>query len=95
MLTLLIVRIFVFVHTAGDRLLEVDGTNLRGVTHQQAVECLKRTGEVFTNKNMHTSSVKNVNLMMFLIGYVFQERRASIHVCVMNHFRAETVKFSD
>uniref|UniRef100_A0A3B3B8S7 PDZ domain-containing protein n=1 Tax=Oryzias melastigma TaxID=30732 RepID=A0A3B3B8S7_ORYME len=28
------------------RLLEVDGSNLRGVTHQQAVECLKRTGEV-------------------------------------------------
>uniref|UniRef100_A0A8C7YK97 Uncharacterized protein n=1 Tax=Oryzias sinensis TaxID=183150 RepID=A0A8C7YK97_9TELE len=32
----------------GDRLLEVDGSNLRGVTHQQAVECLKRTGEVCT-----------------------------------------------
>ncbi|XP_056290866.1 FERM and PDZ domain-containing protein 2 isoform X2 [Pseudoliparis swirei] len=30
----------------GDRLLEVDGSNLRGVTHHQAVECLKRTGEV-------------------------------------------------
>ncbi|XP_012735983.2 tyrosine-protein phosphatase non-receptor type 13 [Fundulus heteroclitus] len=30
----------------GDRLLEVDGSNLRGVTHQQAVECLKRSGEV-------------------------------------------------
>ncbi|XP_063048158.1 FERM and PDZ domain-containing protein 2 [Engraulis encrasicolus] len=30
----------------GDRLLEVDGNNLRGVTHRQAVECLKRTGEV-------------------------------------------------
>ncbi|XP_034008310.1 tyrosine-protein phosphatase non-receptor type 13 [Trematomus bernacchii] len=30
----------------GDRLLEVDGSNLRGVTHPQAVECLKRTGEV-------------------------------------------------
>uniref|UniRef100_UPI003AAC9320 tyrosine-protein phosphatase non-receptor type 13 n=1 Tax=Centroberyx gerrardi TaxID=166262 RepID=UPI003AAC9320 len=30
----------------GDRLLEVDGSNLRGVTHKQAVECLKRTGEV-------------------------------------------------
>ncbi|XP_036403195.1 tyrosine-protein phosphatase non-receptor type 13 [Megalops cyprinoides] len=30
----------------GDRLLEVDGFNLRGVTHRQAVECLKRTGEV-------------------------------------------------
>ncbi|CAG09372.1 unnamed protein product, partial [Tetraodon nigroviridis] len=32
----------------GDRLLEVDGTNLKGVTHQQAVECLKKTGEVVT-----------------------------------------------
>ncbi|XP_048061212.1 tyrosine-protein phosphatase non-receptor type 13 isoform X1 [Megalobrama amblycephala] len=30
----------------GDRLLEVDGCNLRSVTHRQAVECLKRTGEV-------------------------------------------------
>ncbi|XP_051507170.1 tyrosine-protein phosphatase non-receptor type 13-like [Myxocyprinus asiaticus] len=30
----------------GDRLLEVDSCNLRGVTHRQAVECLKRTGEV-------------------------------------------------
>ncbi|KAM6956345.1 tyrosine-protein phosphatase non-receptor type 13 [Aplochiton taeniatus] len=30
----------------GDRLLEVDGTNLRGVTHREAVECLKRTREV-------------------------------------------------
>uniref|UniRef100_A0A3Q2DNU1 FERM and PDZ domain containing 2 n=1 Tax=Cyprinodon variegatus TaxID=28743 RepID=A0A3Q2DNU1_CYPVA len=30
----------------GDRLLEVDGSNLRGVTHKQAVECLKRSGEV-------------------------------------------------
>uniref|UniRef100_A0A3Q3KWS3 PDZ domain-containing protein n=1 Tax=Mastacembelus armatus TaxID=205130 RepID=A0A3Q3KWS3_9TELE len=28
-----------------NQLLEVDGSNLRGVTHQQAVECLKRTGE--------------------------------------------------
>uniref|UniRef100_A0A3P8TF40 PDZ domain-containing protein n=1 Tax=Amphiprion percula TaxID=161767 RepID=A0A3P8TF40_AMPPE len=37
---------FAFVHMTGDRLLEVDGSNLRGVTHQQAVECLKRTGEV-------------------------------------------------
>ncbi|XP_013768980.1 tyrosine-protein phosphatase non-receptor type 13 isoform X2 [Pundamilia nyererei] len=30
----------------GDRLLEVDRSNLRGVTHHQAVEFLKRTGEV-------------------------------------------------
>ncbi|XP_037320731.2 tyrosine-protein phosphatase non-receptor type 13 [Pungitius pungitius] len=30
----------------GDRLLEVDGFSLRAVTHNQAVECLKRTGEV-------------------------------------------------
>ncbi|KAL7890005.1 hypothetical protein AOLI_G00022630 [Acnodon oligacanthus] len=32
----------------GDRLLEVDGYNLRGVTHGQAVENLKKTGEVVT-----------------------------------------------
>ncbi|KAI4877633.1 hypothetical protein NFI96_022984 [Prochilodus magdalenae] len=31
-----------------DRLLEVDGCNLRGVTHRQAIECLKKTGEVVT-----------------------------------------------
>uniref|UniRef100_A0A669DBA6 PDZ domain-containing protein n=1 Tax=Oreochromis niloticus TaxID=8128 RepID=A0A669DBA6_ORENI len=37
---------FVFVRMTGDRLLEVDGSNLRGVTHHQAVEFLKRTGEV-------------------------------------------------
>ncbi|XP_030298621.1 tyrosine-protein phosphatase non-receptor type 13 isoform X1 [Sparus aurata] len=30
----------------GDRLLEVDGFDLRAVNHHQAVECLKRTGEV-------------------------------------------------
>ncbi|CAB1343360.1 unnamed protein product, partial [Coregonus sp. 'balchen'] len=30
----------------GDRLLEVDGSNLRDVTHKQAVECLMKTGEV-------------------------------------------------
>ncbi|XP_076022160.1 tyrosine-protein phosphatase non-receptor type 13 [Genypterus blacodes] len=30
----------------GDRLLQVDGSNMRSVTHQRAVDCLKRTGEV-------------------------------------------------
>ncbi|XP_029465498.1 inaD-like protein isoform X1 [Rhinatrema bivittatum] len=30
----------------GDRLLEVDGINLCGVTHKQAVECLKNSGQV-------------------------------------------------
>ncbi|KAF4090352.1 hypothetical protein AMELA_G00050820 [Ameiurus melas] len=30
----------------GDRLLEVNSCNLQGVTHKQAVECLKKTGEV-------------------------------------------------
>uniref|UniRef100_A0A8C4TRY5 FERM and PDZ domain containing 2 n=1 Tax=Erpetoichthys calabaricus TaxID=27687 RepID=A0A8C4TRY5_ERPCA len=30
----------------GDRLLEVDGFSLQAVTHKQAVECLKRTGQV-------------------------------------------------
>lgn len=43
----------------GDRLLEVDGSNLRGVTHQHAVECLKRTGEVDAKKtNIHTHKLK-------------------------------------
>ncbi|KAJ4948878.1 hypothetical protein JOQ06_020401 [Pogonophryne albipinna] len=37
----------------GDRLLEVDGSNLRGVTHPQAVECLKRTGEVYIHTHTH------------------------------------------
>uniref|UniRef100_UPI0037E954CF FERM and PDZ domain-containing protein 2 n=1 Tax=Semicossyphus pulcher TaxID=241346 RepID=UPI0037E954CF len=30
----------------GDRLLEVDGMNFQGFTHQQAVSCLSKTGEV-------------------------------------------------
>ncbi|XP_041125252.1 tyrosine-protein phosphatase non-receptor type 13-like isoform X2 [Polyodon spathula] len=30
----------------GDRLLEVDDISLQGITHKEAVECLKRTGEV-------------------------------------------------
>ncbi|XP_043912687.1 tyrosine-protein phosphatase non-receptor type 13-like [Protopterus annectens] len=32
--------------TKGDRLLEVDGISLRGITHKQAMECLKNTGQV-------------------------------------------------
>uniref|UniRef100_A0A8C4VZC9 FERM and PDZ domain containing 2 n=1 Tax=Gopherus evgoodei TaxID=1825980 RepID=A0A8C4VZC9_9SAUR len=32
--------------TSGDRLLEVDGTSLCGITHKQAVECLKKSGQV-------------------------------------------------
>ncbi|KAJ7987654.1 hypothetical protein DPEC_G00328720 [Dallia pectoralis] len=30
----------------GDRLLEVDGIKVQGLTHQQAIECLEKTGEV-------------------------------------------------
>uniref|UniRef100_A0A8K9XK02 PDZ domain-containing protein n=1 Tax=Oncorhynchus mykiss TaxID=8022 RepID=A0A8K9XK02_ONCMY len=41
----------------GDRLLEVDGSNLRGVTHKQAVECLKKTGEVRCTHTLHLSLV--------------------------------------
>ncbi|KAM9412040.1 FERM and PDZ domain-containing protein 2-like [Salvelinus alpinus] len=33
---------------SGDRLLEVDGIRFQGFTHQQAVECLAKTGEVVT-----------------------------------------------
>ncbi|KAG7226485.1 hypothetical protein INR49_003805 [Caranx melampygus] len=35
------------VHT-GDRVLEVDGVSFQGITYQQAVECLSKTGEVVT-----------------------------------------------
>ncbi|XP_034147959.1 tyrosine-protein phosphatase non-receptor type 13 isoform X2 [Esox lucius] len=31
---------------SGDRLLEVDGVRFQGLTHQQAIECLEKTGEV-------------------------------------------------
>ncbi|XP_037133907.1 tyrosine-protein phosphatase non-receptor type 13 [Syngnathus acus] len=33
---------------AGDRILEVDGINFQGVTYEQAVECLCKTGEMVT-----------------------------------------------
>lgn len=32
----------------GDRLLQVDGVNLSGLTHKQAVQCLKGPGQVRT-----------------------------------------------
>uniref|UniRef100_A0A3B4FQM9 PDZ domain-containing protein n=1 Tax=Pundamilia nyererei TaxID=303518 RepID=A0A3B4FQM9_9CICH len=48
---------FVFVRMTGDRLLEVDRSNLRGVTHHQAVEFLKRTGEhVAKDHNSHVNA---------------------------------------
>jgi len=35
-----------FIFPAGDRLLEVDGISLCGLTHKQAVENLKKSGQV-------------------------------------------------
>ncbi|XP_033883230.3 tyrosine-protein phosphatase non-receptor type 13 isoform X1 [Acipenser ruthenus] len=43
----------------GDRLLEVDGVSLQGITHKQAVECLKRTGEMvqlLLQRGQHTAA---------------------------------------
>ena len=57
---LLMMMRFVFVHTTGDRLLEVDGFDLRAVAHHQAVECLKRTGEVYTH--MQWSNTNTLSL---------------------------------
>lgn len=37
------------ISSAGDRLLEVDGISFQGFTYQQAVECLRNTGEVMTD----------------------------------------------
>ncbi|KAM6963659.1 FERM and PDZ domain-containing protein 2 isoform 1-T1 [Tautogolabrus adspersus] len=44
------------VHT-GDRLLEVDGISFQGFTHQQAVSCLSKTGEV-VNLTVERQSMK-------------------------------------
>lgn len=66
---LLMMMRFVFVHMTGDRLLEVDGINLKGVTHQQAVECLKKTGEVC---KAHTRAGAHARL-----SFLF-----SLHICV-------------
>lgn len=40
------VRLQIYFSFTGDRLLEVDGTNVQSFTYQQAVECLSKTGEV-------------------------------------------------
>lgn len=36
----------IFVFFSGDRLLQVNGVNLCGLTHKQAVQCLKGSGQV-------------------------------------------------
>lgn len=53
----------------GDRLLEVDGSNLRGVSHQQAVECLKRTGEVHIHTHTHKLRLGLSNLRLTTEGH--------------------------
>ena len=40
------VCVSVCVCVTGDRVLVVDGINFKGFTHEQAVECLAKTGEV-------------------------------------------------
>lgn len=55
---------FVFVYTTGDRLLEVDGANLKGVTHQQAVECLKKTGEVCKARTLVRTRTHGVSFLL-------------------------------
>lgn len=39
--------------TSGDRLLEVDGISLCGITHKQAVEHLKKSGQVCTTAEIN------------------------------------------
>uniref|UniRef100_A0A671YFD9 Uncharacterized protein n=1 Tax=Sparus aurata TaxID=8175 RepID=A0A671YFD9_SPAAU len=53
----------------GDRLLEVDGFDLRAVNHHQAVECLKRTGEVYTY--MQSSNTNTLSLYLSGLGFSF------------------------
>lgn len=61
----------------GDRLLEVDGTNLKGVTHQQAVECLKKTGEAWITYTPHT----HTHFYSFLLG-MYCEHQLLTKVCI-------------
>lgn len=78
-LMLLMMMRFVFVHMTGDRLLEVDGINLKGVTHQQAVECLKKTGEVC---KAHTRARAHMHACPFCPVYAFALPPAACKKCV-------------
>ncbi|CAJ1081251.1 FERM and PDZ domain-containing protein 2 isoform X3 [Xyrichtys novacula] len=50
---------------SGDRLLEVDGASFQGFTHQQAVSCLSKTGEVVTlTVERQSVSVPRVSLSL-------------------------------
>ncbi|XP_041672302.1 FERM and PDZ domain-containing protein 2 [Cheilinus undulatus] len=56
------------IHT-GDRLLEVDGISFQGFTHQQAVSCLSKTGEVVTlTVERHATNIPRVSLDTSSIG---------------------------
>ena len=72
-LMLLMMMRFAFVHMTGDRLLEVDGANLRGVSHHQAVECLKRTGEVCTYAITHMHMATNICKHAHAIQHIYMK----------------------
>src|SRR4029434_11353838 len=63
----------------GDRLLEVDGTNLRGVTHRQAVECLKGTGEV--SPPLHT----NTHILTHTLTHTHTHTYIHTHTHTLTH----------
>lgn len=71
---LLMMMRFVFVRMTGDRLLEVDRSNLRGVTHHQAVEFLKRTGEVYIHGHEHLlmqwNTITHTNVLVCWYDYI-------------------------
>ncbi|XP_074519818.1 FERM and PDZ domain-containing protein 2 [Halichoeres trimaculatus] len=68
----------------GDRLLEVDGISFQGFTHQQAVSCLSKTGEVVTlTVERQPVSVPRVSLSLdgSSVGSNQSIRRLRINSC--------------
>uniref|UniRef100_A0A8B9LHU8 FERM and PDZ domain containing 2 n=1 Tax=Astyanax mexicanus TaxID=7994 RepID=A0A8B9LHU8_ASTMX len=57
----------------GDRLLEVDSCNLRSVTHRQAVECLKKTGEVLNHHINLIHILTNISLKLLTLLSCYPE----------------------
>uniref|UniRef100_A0A8C0HI89 PDZ domain-containing protein n=1 Tax=Chelonoidis abingdonii TaxID=106734 RepID=A0A8C0HI89_CHEAB len=63
---------------SGDRLLEVDGISLCGITHKQAVECLKKSGQVCRRGDLNDGARGYFITLRFL--FLQMEREACEHL---------------
>ncbi|XP_031660439.1 FERM and PDZ domain-containing protein 2-like [Oncorhynchus kisutch] len=81
---------------SGDRLLEVDGIRFQGFTHQQAVECLAKTGEVVTmvleRENMTLPRVSlSPDTGRSLLGRSLSPRSAQLDITQMRNNSCPTI----